>query len=350
MSHGGPLTLTQKRIMAMRTTTAEPHNTPLLPAVYDLSSSTSTDEPFGDVEMQDISAPASTASPPANYSHSRPQPSFSAAAKPFVPPRVANSTTVAMPAAISTPVKRLPPHRAMQAQTPNTTAAIPIVKPEAPASPALTEQSAIASPARRAGPHSKLGPHARKTNASTQPNTPSAGQDAEIDLQQTKTEAPPVRRETQVKAEVEAVPVVQQSATFDSALPAAQMQAPAAQQSVTSSNQMERTTRHLGRNQWLAIMDEMDDPEKGRQLILALADHLRTSVESRESTAVEPSTSTIKEVLVEFESGQRAPATVDPEMSVSEMVKECASLTNVNQSDIRVVLKIGTQSQVSEEL
>jgi hypothetical protein len=149
-----------------------------------------------------------------------------------------------MPAAISTPVKRLPPHRAMQAQTPNTTAAIPIVKPEAPASPALTEQSAIASPARRAGPHSKLGPHARKTNASTQPNTPSAVQDAGIDLQQTKTEAPPVRRETQVKAEVEAVPVVQQSATFDSALPAAQMQAPAAQQSVTSSNQVRSTVWH----------------------------------------------------------------------------------------------------------
>lgn len=149
-----------------------------------------------------------------------------------------------MPAAISTPVKKLPPHRAMQAQTPNTTAAIPIVKPEPPASSALTEQSANASPARRAGPHSKLGPHARKTNASTQPNTPRAVQDAEIDLQQTKTEAPPVRREIQVKVEVEAVPVVQQSATFDSALPAAKMQAPAAQQSVTSSNQVRSTVWH----------------------------------------------------------------------------------------------------------
>ncbi|KAG9654852.1 hypothetical protein KCU64_g6937, partial [Aureobasidium melanogenum] len=68
MSHGGPLTLAQKRMMAMRTTTDEPHNTPLLPAVYSHSSSASTtDEQFGDIEMQDISAPASTASPPANY-------------------------------------------------------------------------------------------------------------------------------------------------------------------------------------------------------------------------------------------------------------------------------------------
>jgi hypothetical protein len=45
------------------------------------------------------------------------------------------------------------------------------------------------------------------------------------------------------------------------------------------------------------MMDEMDDPEKGRQLILALADHLRVSVESRDSTAAEPET--VKEVLVD---------------------------------------------------
>ncbi|KAH0150240.1 hypothetical protein KCU67_g10739, partial [Aureobasidium melanogenum] len=322
--------------MALHATTAEPHNTSLLPAVYDHSSSASTSPQaitdrqllpsFDDIEMHDISTPASAASPPPNYSHSRPQPSFSAAAKPFVLPGA--SVTSIMPTASTTPLKRLPPHRAMQARTPNTTAAIPIVKPEAPASPALTEQSAIASPARRAGPHSKLGPHARKTDAPTQPNAPSAIQVDEIDPQQTKTEALPVHRETQVNAEAEAVPIAEQSAvTLDSAGSAAQVHSSAESNNITASNQVKRTTRHLGRNQWLAMMDEMDDPEKGRQLILALADHLRTSVESRESTAEESSTSTIKEVLVEFESGQRAPATVDPEMSVSEMVKECASLT-----------------------
>ncbi|KAG9567330.1 hypothetical protein KCU71_g1503, partial [Aureobasidium melanogenum] len=39
--------------------------------------------------------------------------------------------------ASTTPLKRLPPHRAMQAQTPNTTAAVPIVEPE-PEHPCFT--------------------------------------------------------------------------------------------------------------------------------------------------------------------------------------------------------------------
>ncbi|KAH0151407.1 hypothetical protein KCU67_g10275, partial [Aureobasidium melanogenum] len=345
MSHGGPLTLTQKRMMALRATTAEPHNTSLLPAVYDHSSSASTSPQaiidkqllpaFDDIEMHDISTPASAASPPPNY------PSFSAAARPFVPPGVAHSTTVAMPAAISTPVKKLPPHRAMQAQTPNTTAAIPIVKPDPPASPALTEQSAVALPVRRAGPHAKLGPHARKTDALIQPDTSSTVQD-DFSGPQVKTDTWAEVQEPQVKAEIaqrevapvahsvsidQAAPIVEQSVTLNSAASVAQVQPSVGSNNITASNQVNRATRHLGRNQWLAMLDGMDDPEKGCELILALADHLRTSVESRESTAEEPSTSTIKEVLVEFESGQRAPATVDPEMSVSEMVKECASLT-----------------------
>ncbi|KAH0021706.1 hypothetical protein KCU78_g6020, partial [Aureobasidium melanogenum] len=376
MSHGGPLTLAQKRMMAMRSETAANvptaglHNTPLLPAVYDHSSSASTtDEQFGDIEMQDISASASiTASPPTNYSHSRPQPSFSAAAKPFVPPGVTNFTTVAMSAAINTPTKRLPPHRAMQAQPPNSSAATPIVKPEPPASPALTEQSAIASPARRAGPHSKLGPHARKMEAPTQPNTPSAVYD-EIDVS-----GPQVKNDTwadvqgpQIKAEVakreiapvihsvstdQTAPIVEQSATLNSAASAAQVQPSVESNDITALNQVNRATRHLGRSQWLAMLDGMDDPEKGCELILALADHLRASVESIDSTAPEPNT--VKEVLVEFRAGQCAPATVFPDMTVSEMIKECASLINVKESDIRIVLRIskghGDQSQESEEL
>ncbi|KAG9525737.1 hypothetical protein KCV07_g922, partial [Aureobasidium melanogenum] len=372
MSHGGPLTLTQKRMMALHATTAEPHNTSLLPAVYDHSSSASTSPQavtdrqllpsFDDIEMHDISTPASAASPPPNYSHSRPQPSFSAAAKSFVPPGV--SATSTMPTASTTPAKRLPPHRTMQAQAPNTTAAIPIVKPDPPASPALTEQSAVALPVRRAGPHAKLGPHARKTDALIQPETSSTVQD-DFSGPQVKTDTWAEVQEPQVKAEIaqrevapvahsvsidQAAPIVEQSVTLNSAASVAQVQSSVGSNNITASNQVNRATRHLGRNQWLAMLDGMDDPEKGCELILALADHLRTSVESRESTAEEPSASTIKEVLVEFESGQRAPATVDPEMSVSEMVKECASLTNVNESDVQVVLKIGTQSQVSEEL
>lgn len=268
----------------------------------------------------------------------------------------------------------------MQAQAPNTTAAIPIVKPDPPASPALTEQSAVALPVRRAGPHAKLGPHARKTDALIQPDTPSTVQD-NFSGPQVKTDTWAEVQEPQVKAEIaqrevapvahsvsidQAAPIVEQSVTLNSAASVAQVQPSVGSNNITASNQVRstvwhsltitnleqvnRATRHLGRNQWLAMLDGMDDPEKGCELILGLADHLRTSVESRESTAEEPCTSTIKEVLVEFESGQRAPATVDPEMSVSEMVKECASLTNVNESDIQVVLKIGTQSQVSEEL
>jgi hypothetical protein len=68
----------QKRMMALPATTAGPHNTPLLLAVYDHSSSVSTSSQhattdqeactsFDNIEMQDISAAASTASPPANY-------------------------------------------------------------------------------------------------------------------------------------------------------------------------------------------------------------------------------------------------------------------------------------------
>ncbi|KAG9655660.1 hypothetical protein KCU95_g4262, partial [Aureobasidium melanogenum] len=383
MSHGGPLTMAQKRMMALRTGTASaaqsttnagPHNMPLLPAVYDHSSAptsprTTTDEQlldsFGDIEMQDVSAPA-------NYSHSRHQPTFSANAKPFVPPGVANTVASTMPAAISTPIKRLPPHRAMQAQPPDSSAAIPIVKPVPPAAPALTEQSAIASPARRAGPHSKLGPHARKADAPAQLNAPNTVQNDLIDVQQTKpdpdtwvgvqepqvkteaaqSEFSPVHHETQVKAEAEAVPIADQSATVDP-FSSAGLQAPAAQQSVTPSNQMNRVARHLGRNKWLVMLDDMDDPETGRELILAIADHLRASVESREEmTAPEPNT--VKEVFVEFGAGQCAPATVFPDMTVSEMIKECASLINVKESDIRIVLRIskghGDQSQESEEL
>lgn len=80
MSHGGPLTLAQKRMMAMRSENAAnaPHHMPLVPAIYDHSSSASTspraatdNQPlasFDDIEMKDISAPTSIAdSPPANY-------------------------------------------------------------------------------------------------------------------------------------------------------------------------------------------------------------------------------------------------------------------------------------------
>lgn len=126
-----------------------------------------------------------------------------------MPPGVANHTTEAMPSASTTPMKRLPPHRAMQAQTPKNSAAIPIVKPEAPAAPALTAQSAVEPPAapafteqsaakppvRRAGPHAKLGPHARKVDTpaqvdalSTVPaqaDAPSNVSDNKIDVQQT---------------------------------------------------------------------------------------------------------------------------------------------------------------------
>ncbi|KAH0344953.1 hypothetical protein KCU83_g8065, partial [Aureobasidium melanogenum] len=345
MSHGGPLTLAQKRMMAMRTTIDEPHNTPLLPAVHSHSSSASTtDEQFGDIEMRDISAPASTASPSANYSHSRSRPSFSAAAKPFVPPGITNSTTVAMPAAIKTPIKRLPPHRAMQAQPPNSSAAVPIVKPEPPASPAFTQQSAVESPVRRAGPHSKLGPHAHKTDAPIQPDASSIVQNDKIDVQQIKPD----------RTEAETTPVVEQSVTHNFAASVAQVQPSVESNNITASNQVNRAIHHLGRDQWLAMLDGMDDPEKGCELILALADHLRTSVDSRESIAVEPSTGTVKEVLEEFGSGQCAPATVFPDMTVSEMIKECASLINVKESDIRIVLRIskghGDQSQESEEL
>lgn len=84
MSHSGPLTMAQKRMLAMRAETANaaqspgsPHM-PLLPAVYDDSLSTSTSphltahkQPlvsFGDIEMHNVSASASNAaSPPSTY-------------------------------------------------------------------------------------------------------------------------------------------------------------------------------------------------------------------------------------------------------------------------------------------
>lgn len=73
MSYGGPLTLAQKRMMALRSESAtnapttDPQHMPLLPSAYDQSSSASTsprntdNQPlltFEDIEMQDISAPA----------------------------------------------------------------------------------------------------------------------------------------------------------------------------------------------------------------------------------------------------------------------------------------------------
>ncbi|KAH0338738.1 hypothetical protein KCU81_g7501, partial [Aureobasidium melanogenum] len=372
MSHGGPLTLAQKRMMAMRSESAtnapttDPQHMPLLPPVYDQSSSASTsprntdNQPsltFGDIEMQDISAPATP-----SYSHSRPQPSFSAAAKPFVPPGGTDTTTETMPSASTTPMKRLPPHRAMQAQTPKNSAAIPIVKPEPPAASALTEHSAVEPPVRRTGPHAKLGPHARKVVTPVQPDGPSTiqAQDDKIDVQQTpdpdtwtsvqepqvemeaaQSEPSPIHYET----EPEAAPSADKPATLDSA-PSAEPQAPAVEPGVATSNQVNRVTSQIGPNKWLAMLEDLNDPEKGCEVILALADHLRSSVGSRKSTAGEFNTAKEMVVLMENVSGQRMPAKVASDMAVSDMIKECASYINVHQSDIQIVLKINQ----SEEL
>ncbi|KAH0368852.1 hypothetical protein KCU65_g3673, partial [Aureobasidium melanogenum] len=379
MSHGGPATMAQKKLMAMRSGNANapqqvpgPHHMPLLPAVYDQSSSASTsprptgNQPlaaFGDIEMQDISAPAS---PPANYSHSRPPPSFSAAAKPFVPPGVADHSTETMPLPSTTPMKRLPPHRAMQAQPPKNSAAIPIVKPEPPVAPALTEKSAVEPPARRTGPHAKLGPHARKVDTPVQadasstvpvpadkinlqqtpdPGTLAGVQEPQVETKVAQSESSSVHQETEVKAEPEAAPGADKPATLDSA-PSAEPQAPAVQQVVAPSNQVNPGTRHIGPNKWLAILNDMNDPEKGCEIILALADHLRVSVESRKFTAGELETAKEMSVLMENAAGQRMPGKLDADMTVSDMIKQCASYINVKESDIQIVLKINE----SEEL
>lgn len=151
-------------------------------------------------------------------------------------------------------MKRLPPHRALQTQTPKSSAAIPIVKPEPPAAPALTAQSAHEP--RRVGPHAKLGPHARKVDSRVQSEVSSTVQvqDGKIDIQQTpdpdtwanvqepqvvteaaQGESSPIHQETQVKAE--AGPVAEESTTLESP-PSTELQAPAAQQSVTTSDQV----------------------------------------------------------------------------------------------------------------
>lgn len=165
----------------------------------------------------------------------------------------------------TTLIKRLPPHRAMQAQTPKQSAGLPIVKPEPPATPALTKQSAVKTPARRTGPHAKLGPHSRKLNTpaqsgahSTVPvqaDAPKTVQDDKISPQQTnpdtdtwagvqesqigtdiaQSDSSPVQ-ETQVKAKAPA-PVAKESTTLDSA-PSAQVQASVPSQSAKQSRQV----------------------------------------------------------------------------------------------------------------
>lgn len=315
-----------------------------------------------------------------------------------MPPGDVNSATTTMPAAIVTPAKRPPPHRVMQAQTPSTVApatSIPSMKTEPPASPALTESSTFASPVRRAGPHSKLSPHARKAEASAQTNALSSVQDNRLtSTQKDPTEAQQTRSDhisrinvlvpqvtaaqsesssvslpmstaediwsnidqlksdpdacnghQKAKAKAEHGHVDELSHTFNSAPPAIKLQI-----SVESNN----INHRFGSNEWLPMLFDMDEPEKGRQLIRAVADHLRASVESTHMTAATPTTDN-KEILVEFSTGQCFPATVTPETTVSEMIKEWASLTHTKESDICIVLKVNVKgradhSQASEEL
>lgn len=304
-----------------------------------------------------------------------------------------------MPAPVTTPRKVLPPHRALQVKDPNTVSSAtssPSIKPEPPASPVLTESIAVSSPIRRPGPHSKLGPHVRKQEVLAQPKAASTIQNDLIDIQQAKSdpdpwvgvsdaqmttdtwgdvhepkiktepaesESVPVshpvsttqniwddlgqlksgpnglngHQKTRVKAEVEAAPVVDQSNALNSAPSTAALQ-PSGDSTAA---------RRFGRNEWLSMLLDMNDTEKGRQLIAAFGDHIRASVESKQMTAAGDI-----ELLTEFPGGQYIPATVTHETTVSELIKECASLTRTNESDIRIVLKIGVKDdgQSQEEL
>lgn len=280
---------------------------------------------------------------------------------------------------MTSPARRLPPHRAMQTK-PSTAvpvASVPIIKPEPPVSPVLTEHSAIASPVRRAGPHSKLGPHARKADAPTLPKAqddhPMDIQNGSTETQQTKSdswndvktdswvdvhepqvqfeteaaqdESSPVSQPMTTKGEFEAVPSIEHSYASNSAPSAAGVHT-----SVESNN----ITHRFGRNDWLSMLLDMDEPEKGRQLICAIADHLRASVDNREVAAAAPDTQN-KEILVEFATGQCFPATIILETTIGEMIKECASLIGKNESDISIILKVGSKghankTQASEEL
>ncbi|KAK6005366.1 hypothetical protein QM012_008145 [Aureobasidium pullulans] len=383
----GPLNVPQSLI------NARPHTSSFLDSYNHLSSlsaslhATANDPPlvaFGDVEMHDVSAPVRRLSTHISHhqqSHSRPQLVFSAAARPFVPPGLADFTTATM----SAPVKRLPPHRILQAQTPSTTTpttSSPAIVSELPTLPVVAQPTSGLTPMHHAGPHSRLGPHARKADVSAEPRTPStihttqpmahstaqdqhqmnSGKDS-IDQQtksdpdswvdvydrQVKADVWTDVQEPEVKTEVkaEAVSIPEQSATLGLAPSAAELQAPAA-----PLNQMSTVTHHFGQNEWLPVLNDMKDPEKGRQLIRAIANYLRVSVESGEVTAAAPKTDNA-EVLVEFSGGQCIPANVTPNTTVRELIKECASLTHANESEIRVVLKVGDKGhayQSSEEL
>lgn len=222
-------------------------------------------------------------------------------------------------------------------------ASVPTIKSEPSVSTVPTEHNAAVSPARRAGPHSKLGPHARKTEASNQPKASTTDQNDHLKNGQSESDVKPE------PAENESVPVSRPVSTKRSYT--SSFAAPTELPTTVAPNNI---TYRFGRDNWLPVLLRMDDPEKGRQLIRAVADHLRASVEGTNMTATTPNTDS-KEILVEFETGQCLPAAVSSETTIKEMVKECASLIGKHESDISIVLKVGAKGhannyQTSEEL
>ncbi|KAI5264107.1 hypothetical protein E4T47_08844 [Aureobasidium subglaciale] len=205
---GQPTSVEKKRINLMATKTQQSTTTALLPAIYDQSSSPLPPTPrvtewqqsvpafYGDVEMQDASAVNSAAGSPssANYSHMRPQSSFSAFAKPFTPPGASVAANVSLcntvpspphrdpassisPAGMAPPTpvtRKAPPHRTLKEQNP-APAPAPTPAPLAnklvvPIVSAVDERNTQPTPKRARGPHSgfysRSTPQAQKLSGS----------------------------------------------------------------------------------------------------------------------------------------------------------------------------------------
>jgi hypothetical protein len=307
-----------------------------------------------------------------------------------LPPHRANQSHAAVtPAPV---IKAEPP--ASPAPSP-----APLIKTEPPVSPVLSMRSTVPLHKRSAGPHARLGPHAQKPSAAPQmqpPNhhpapstvqnhSPVSSQDVLVNLQSPKpAEKPPVVTDPWVELEGLKVKIEPDTAGTDD--PSARVEIKSSQVSepativaqpltpnevvasaldkrvlaestvvdspgkVRSSLKVARKTHtdkklqmsngihHFGRNEWLPMLLDMDDTEKGRQLIRAFTDHIRAGIDGIDTVNSTPSTQ--QELFMEFPDGSGLTAFVPHKTSVSKIIKDFADFVLADESEVSIVLKV----------
>jgi len=98
-------------------------------------------------------------------------------------------------------------------------------------------------------------------------------------------------------------------------------------------------TRRYGRNEYLAMLLDMTDTAKGRELIRAFADHIHAGVDLSIGGVATPDGQ--QEIWMEVSGGQRLAATIPQHTTLINAIKEFATMTSADQSEVRIIFKVG---------